>query len=131
MKTPNNVVYEERFYKGDAVFGGKNYFELLGEMNRPPNSKMPNMTEFGKMLFSGRTKIIRKTNVGKIETREIVYPGIYADDLFGKTRKRRFARIVCIRKDRLEFIFIVNAIFANHFPVPIQNNLTNNNIYAI
>lgn len=106
MKTPNNVVYEERFYKGDAVFGGKNYFELLGEMNRPPNSKMTNMTEFGKMLFSGRTKIIRKTNDGKIETREIVYPGIYADDeLIWKNQKATFCED-CMYPERSLGIYI-------------------------
>jgi len=91
MKTQNNVVYEERHYKGDGIFGGKDYFELLGELNRPPNSKMTNMAEFGKMLFSGRTKVIRKTPDGKIETKEIVYPGIYADDeLIWKNQKAQF-----------------------------------------
>lgn len=91
MKTQDNIVYEERHYKGDGIFGGKNYFELLGELNRPPNSKMTDMTEFGKMLFSGRTKIIRKMPDGKIETKEIVYPGIYADDeLIWKNQKAQF-----------------------------------------
>ena len=80
MKTRDNCVYEERQYRGDGIFAGKNYFELLGELNRPPNSKITDNETFGRALFWGHTKVIRKNREGKIETREVIYPAIVADD---------------------------------------------------
>ena len=92
MKTPNNRVYEELHYKGDGVFAGKNYFELLGELNLPPKSNITDVTAFGKAIFAGTTKIIRRLST-KIETREVIYPGIYEDDeLIWKNQKTEIAR---------------------------------------
>ena len=92
MKTPNNRVYEELHYKGDGVFAGKDYFELLGELNLPPKSNITDVTAFGKAIFAGTTKIIRRSST-KIETRDIIYPGIYEDDeLIWKNQKTEIAR---------------------------------------
>ena len=36
LKDSSNNVWTENNYTGDATFGGKNFFELLAEMNKTP-----------------------------------------------------------------------------------------------
>jgi hypothetical protein len=88
MKTPDNRVFAESRYRGDGVFAGKSYFELLGELNLPPKSNITDIAAFGRAIAAGTTKIIRKTRDNNIEMREIIYPGIYEDDeLIWRNRK--------------------------------------------
>jgi len=88
MKTPDNRVFAESRYRGDGVFAGKSYFELLGELNLPPKSNITDVAAFGRAIAAGTTKIIRKTRDNNIEMREIIYPGIYEDDeLIWRNRK--------------------------------------------
>ena len=82
MKTQENKVWEENRYAGDAVFGGKNFFELLAELNKTPAELKKlkcSSIEFGQKLYRGTTKIIKK-NDGKIINVELKYPEILEDD---------------------------------------------------
>jgi len=82
MKTQTNKVWEENKYAGDAVFGGKNFFELLAELNKTPSELKKlkcSPIEFGQKLYRGTTKIIKK-NDGKIVNVELKYPEILEDD---------------------------------------------------
>lgn len=82
MKDQANRVWEENKYAGDAVFGGKNFFELIAELNKSPAElKTLNCTpvEFGQKLYKGTTKIIKKVD-GKIVNVELKFPEILEDD---------------------------------------------------
>ena len=82
MKTHENKVFEENKYAGDAMFGGKNFFELLAELNKTPAElKKLKCTpvEFGQKLYKGTTKIIKKVD-GKITNVELKFPEILEDD---------------------------------------------------
>ncbi len=82
MKDQANRVWEENTYAGDAVFGGKNFFELIAELNKSPAElKTLNCTpvEFGQKLYKGTTKIIKKVD-GKIVNVELKFPEILEDD---------------------------------------------------
>lgn len=82
MKTQENKVWEENHYAGDAVFGGKNFFELLAELNKTPAELKKlkcSSIEFGQKLYRGTTKIIKKKDGGIINV-ELKYPEILEDD---------------------------------------------------
>ena len=82
MKTPENKVWEENKYAGDAVFGGKNFFELVAELNKTPaelKRAKCSPTELGMKLYKGTVKIIKKVD-GKIHNVELKFPEILADD---------------------------------------------------
>ena len=82
MKTQENKVFEENKYAGDAMFGGKNFFELFAELNKTPAElKKLKCTpvEFGQKLYKGTTKIIKKVD-GKIVNVELKFPEILEDD---------------------------------------------------
>ena len=60
LKDESFHVWTEREYKGDAVFGGKNYFELLAELNMPVGTlKNTTATEMGMKLHLGTAKLIK------------------------------------------------------------------------
>ena len=82
MKTQENKVWEENKYAGDAVFGGKNFFELVAELNKTPaelKRTKCSPTELGMKLYKGTVKIIKKVD-GKIHNVELKFPEILADD---------------------------------------------------
>ncbi len=82
MKAPDNRVWEERTYQGDAIFGGKSYFALLAELNMSP-SKLAKCgytpDELGRRIYDGRVKLLR-IKAGKTSALEVVYPEICTDD---------------------------------------------------
>ncbi len=75
-------MWTETQYKGDASFGGKNFFELLAEMNMS-KSRLEKAncspTEMGMKLYRGTTKLIKKSK-GQIINLELKYPEILIDD---------------------------------------------------
>lgn len=82
MKTHDNKVWEEDEYKGDAVFGQKNYFELLAEINMSPSRLEKckyTAEEIGRRVYSGRAKLIKIQNGAAVDI-EIKWPEICADD---------------------------------------------------
>ena len=82
MKTPENKVWEENKYAGDAVFGGKNFFELVAELNKTPaelKRTKCSPTELGMKLYKGTVKIIKKVD-GKIHNVELKFPELLVDD---------------------------------------------------
>ena len=80
MKTADNQVWTETAYKGDAVFGGKNYFELLAEINATKAMLLKtNATELGQKIYDGSIKLISRKG-GIVAPREIQWPAILADD---------------------------------------------------
>jgi DNA ligase (NAD+) len=82
MKTQENKVWEENKYAGDAVFGGKNFFELVAELNKTPaelKRTKCSPTELGMKLYKGTVKIIKKVD-GKIHNVELKFPELLADD---------------------------------------------------
>jgi len=82
LKDNQNRVWIEKQYKGDASFGGKNFFELLAEMNMS-KSRLEKAncspTEMGMKLYRGTTKLIKKSK-GQIINLELKYPEILIDD---------------------------------------------------
>lgn len=82
LKDDQHRVWEEKQYKGDASFGGKNFFELLAEMNMS-KSRLEKAncspTEIGMKLYRGTTKLIKKSK-GQIINLELKYPEILIDD---------------------------------------------------
>ena len=82
LKDDQHRVWDEKQYKGDAVFGGKNFFELLAEMNMS-KSRLEKAnctpTEMGMKLYRGTTKLIKKSK-GQIINLELKYPEILIDD---------------------------------------------------
>lgn len=82
LKDDQNRVWSENQYKGDASFGGKNFFELLAEMNMS-KSRLEKAncspTEMGMKLYRGTTKLIKKSK-GQIINLELKYPEILIDD---------------------------------------------------
>jgi hypothetical protein len=82
LKDEQNRVWIEKQYKGDAIFGGKNFFELLAEMNMT-KSRLEKAncspTEIGMKLYRGTTKLIKKSK-GQIINVELKYPEILIDD---------------------------------------------------
>ncbi len=82
LKDNQNHVWHEKQYKGDASFGGKNFFELLAEMNMS-KSRLEKAncspTEMGMKLYRGTTKLIKKSK-GQIINLELKYPEILIDD---------------------------------------------------
>ena len=82
MKTPENKVWEENRYTGNATFGGKNFFELVAELNKTPaelKRTKCSPTELGMKLYKGTTKIIKKVD-GKIHNVELKFPELLVDD---------------------------------------------------
>ena len=80
LKDESFHVWTEREYKGDAVFGGKNYFELLAELNMPVGTlKNSTATEMGMKLHLGTAKLIKKIK-GETVNIELKYPEILVDD---------------------------------------------------
>ena len=80
LKDESFHVWTEREYKGDAVFGGKNYFELLAELNMPVGTlKNTTATEMGMKLHLGTAKLIKKIK-GESVNIELKYPEILVDD---------------------------------------------------
>ena len=82
MKTQENKVWEENKYAGDAVFGGKNFFELVAELNKTPaelKRTKCSPTELGMKLYKGTVKIIKKVD-GKIHNVELKFPELLVDD---------------------------------------------------
>ena len=82
LKDDQHHVWHETQYKGDASFGGKNFFELLAEMNMS-KSRLEKAncspTEMGMKLYRGTTKLIKKSK-GQIINLELKYPEILIDD---------------------------------------------------
>jgi NAD-dependent DNA ligase len=82
MKDQANRVWTENRYSGDATFGGKNFFELLAELNKTPaelKRTKCSPTELGMKLYKGTTKIIKKVD-GKIHNVELKFPELLVDD---------------------------------------------------
>lgn len=80
LKDESFRVWTESEYKGDAVFGGKNYFELLAELNMPVGKlKNSTATEMGMKLHLGTAKLIKKIK-GETVNIELKYPEILVDD---------------------------------------------------
>jgi DNA ligase (NAD+) len=80
LKDESFRVWTEREYKGDATFGGKNYFELLAELNVPVGKlKNTTATEMGMKLHLGTAKLIKKIK-GETVNIELKYPEILVDD---------------------------------------------------
>lgn len=82
MMDDSRHMWTETQYKGDASFGGKNFFELLAEMNMS-KSRLEKAncspTEMGMKLYRGTTKLIKKSK-GQIINLELKYPEILIDD---------------------------------------------------
>lgn len=82
MKSHDNKVWEEDYYKGDATFGNKNYFALLAESNMSQSrlKKCGYSAEvIGKKIYEGRVKLI-EIKGGKQVDLEVKWPEICADD---------------------------------------------------
>jgi NAD-dependent DNA ligase len=82
MKDQANRVWTENRYSGDATFGGKNFFELIAELNKTPaelKRTKCSPTELGMKLYKGTTKIIKKVD-GKIHNVELKFPELLVDD---------------------------------------------------
>jgi len=64
LKTEGNQVYTETHYKGDAVFGGKNFYALVAELNATKAMLSKNdPIELGQKIYNGEIKLIsRKGN---------------------------------------------------------------------
>ena len=89
LKDSANRVWTENNYAGDAIFGGKNFFELLAEMNKTTAQlKKINCTptELGIQLYNGTTKIIKRID-GKIINIELKYPEILDKDELWQNRR--------------------------------------------
>jgi hypothetical protein len=82
LKDDSRHMWTETKYNGDACFGGKNFFELLAEMNMS-KSRLDKAnctpTEMGMKLYRGTTKLIKKSK-GQIINLELKYPEILIDD---------------------------------------------------
>lgn len=80
MKTENNQVYTETRYKGDAVYGGKNFYELVAELNATKAMLSKNdPQELGQKIYDGTIKLISRKD-GIVCPREIKWPIILEDD---------------------------------------------------
>jgi hypothetical protein len=80
MKTENNQVYTETRYKGDAVFGGKNFYALVAELNATKAMLSKNdPIELGQKIYNGEIKLISRKG-GIVCPREITWPIILEDD---------------------------------------------------
>jgi hypothetical protein len=91
MKTEDNQVYTETRYKGDAVFGGKNFYVLIAELNATKAMLSKNdPQELGQKIYDGTIKLISRKDakgcLGQAESssivcpREIKWPIILEDD---------------------------------------------------
>lgn len=80
MKTPDNRVWTETAYKGDAVFGNKNLFALIAELNATKAMLAKNdPVELGQKIYNGSLKLISRKD-GIVFPREIVWPNLLEDD---------------------------------------------------
>jgi len=80
MKTENNQVYTETRYKGDAIFGGKNFYELVAELNATKTMLSKNdPQELGQKIYNGTIKLISRKG-GESKYKEIKWPIILEDD---------------------------------------------------
>ncbi len=104
LKTPDNQVWEERAYKGDAIFGGKSYFELLAEMNMSKSRLAKcgyTADEIGRRIYDGRVKLI-KIMKGKQGFVELRWPEVCADD--EKPWKNRCPKFEVVEKLEYEVL---------------------------
>ncbi len=94
MKDHTNQIWEEREYKGDGVFGGMNYFELLTKNNMSDvcyKRLTCTPAEMGIKLMLGKSKLVKKVN-GKIVEVELKYPELcIEDERLWKNRKPTMA----------------------------------------
>lgn len=96
MKTADNKVWTETAYKGDALFGGKNYFELLAELNATKAMlSKTSAEELGHKIFDGSIKLISRKG-GIVTPREIQWPAILVDD------ERKWTNVKPIVKTQVE-----------------------------
>ena len=80
LKTEDNIVYTETQYKGDAVFGGKNFYVLVAELNATKAMLSKNdPIELGQKIYNGEIKLISRKG-GIVCPREIKWPIILEDD---------------------------------------------------
>lgn len=80
MKTENNQVYTETRYKGDATFGGKNFYTLVAELNATKAMLSKNdPQELGQKIYNGTIKLISRKG-GESKYKEIKWPIILEDD---------------------------------------------------
>lgn len=77
MKSDTLDVYREKEYKGDGIFGGKDFFILIAEMNfkKHKTRTKSELRELGTNLYNGTQKIFIG---GKEKT--LKWPEIVADD---------------------------------------------------
>ncbi len=80
LKTPDNKVWTEIAYKGDATFGGKSLFALIAELNATTAMLAKNdPVELGRKIYDGSIKLISRKG-GIVCPREIQWPSILEDD---------------------------------------------------
>ncbi len=80
MKTANNQVWTENAYKGDATFGGKNFFALIAEMNATKAMlAKSDPIDLGQKIYNGSIKLISRKG-GIVCPRDIQWPEILEDD---------------------------------------------------
>jgi hypothetical protein len=77
IKSETNQVYREKTYSGKGIFGGKDYFVWVAELNykRHKSKTFEELRELGKNLCDGTQKIFVN---GK--EKMIQWPAILADD---------------------------------------------------
>lgn len=82
MKDHRNRIWMEPAYKGDAVFGGMNYFDLLTRTHLS-DARIQKLdcdtVEMGIKLFLGETKLYCKKNGETVEV-ELKYPELCIED---------------------------------------------------
>lgn len=77
MKSKGNKVYCEKTYAGNGVFGGKEYFVWLAELNfkKHKSRTIDELRDLGQNLYNGSQKIFVNGKEKPIE-----WPAILADD---------------------------------------------------